>query len=209
MASKKRTTEDRRIGAIFASRLREARKARAWTQGRLADELAQLGAPMDRTTLAKIEKGQREVRLEELIALAAALDVAPIYLLFPIKDDVVVFRADEKARGVARYNVGPLVRLAPELEVNQVKARRWAAGEIPLKPENYRFYREQAAADRAPSAEELSPAEQQVLYEENEQLIRKLGDPFGVRLVHETEPAEQASPPGKRKPGRASARREQ
>ena len=114
-------TEGRRIEAIFAIRLREAREARGWRQQDLADRMSQLGSPMDRTTLAKIEKGKREARLGEVIALAAALDVAPTYLYLPIE--------------------GPEpVCLAPALAVDPGDARKWARGIKPLDPADHRVY---------------------------------------------------------------------
>jgi transcriptional regulator with XRE-family HTH domain len=185
------TKEERHIGAIFARRLREARNARGWTQQELAAALGRLSAPMDRTTVAKIEKGQREVRLDEFVAFAAALDIAPVHLILPIEGDVVVRYIDRKREALRNEKRGPAVRLAPALLVDQVKARRWARGEIPLDPANFRFYRDQGAGERSVSAEELSPDEQQAVREENERLLRKLG----VQVINE--PAEQA-PPTKR-----------
>jgi transcriptional regulator with XRE-family HTH domain len=115
------TTEGRRIEAIFAIRLREAREAHGWRQQDLADRMSELGSPMDRTTLAKIEKGKREARLGEAVALAAALDVAPTYLYLPIE--------------------GPEpVCLAPKLQVDPAHARQWARGTKPLDPANLRVY---------------------------------------------------------------------
>lgn len=118
-------TEGRRIGAIFALRLREAREARGWRQQDLSDRMGQLGAPMDRTTLAKIERGKREARLEEMIALAAALDVAPLNLYMPIEGDEPVC-------------------LAPALAVDPGDARKWARGFRPLDPTNHRVYQFQS-----------------------------------------------------------------
>lgn len=117
-----------RVGVIFARRLREAREARRWRQQDLADAMSKLGMPIDRTTLAKIEKGQREVRLDELVALAAALDIAPLHLFLPIEGDEPV-------------------RLAPKLTVDQIHARQWARGRRPLDPANFRFYRYQTPGD--------------------------------------------------------------
>jgi transcriptional regulator with XRE-family HTH domain len=198
MAKGTRTTEDRRIKAIFARRLREARSARGWTQQYLADRLIEMGVKMDRTAIARVERGQREVRLEELVAIAAALDVALVYLLFPIDGDVRHLAGPDKKGRTAAWKIGPLVRLAPGREVNQVKARRWASGEIPLDPANYRTYRDQTPGDRIVSVEELSPSERQVVNEEKERLLRKMG----VEIIHE--PAEQPSPT-KRGRGRAPA----
>jgi transcriptional regulator with XRE-family HTH domain len=106
------------VGEVFSSRLREARDARRWTQQELSARLAELGAPMDRTTIAKLEKGQRQARVEELVAIAVALDVSPLYLILPL-------RLDAK------------VKLAPKLVVEAIEALNWASGKGPLdRPTN-------------------------------------------------------------------------
>ncbi|HME03342.1 MAG TPA: helix-turn-helix domain-containing protein [Solirubrobacteraceae bacterium] len=177
-----------RVGAIFARRLREARNARRWTQQDLADAVDKLGAPMDRTVLARLEKGQREVRLDELVALAAALDVAIVHLILPIEGDITQQPVDEQGAPLrGRRQTGPAVALTPTLRVNQRKARRWARGEIPLRPASFRLYADQSPGDILPSAEELSPAEQQALNEENQRLIRKLG----IRIQEVDHPAKR------------------
>lgn len=110
------------VGQVFAARLREAREARRWTQQQLAGAMNALGAPMDRTTIAKLEKGHRQARVEELVALAAALDVSPTYLLLP-------------------WHLDARVKLAPKLSVDTFAALRWARGDGPLDPANERTYR--------------------------------------------------------------------
>jgi transcriptional regulator with XRE-family HTH domain len=138
--------EDRapRVGAIFARRLREARDERVWTQQDLSDALDALGAPMDRTTIAKLEKQQREVRLDELIAIAAALDVAVLHLILPIEGD-------------------DAVRLAPSLETGVERARDWAGGRHPLNADNARFYYYQSPRDSELDAENRSHEHLQVM----------------------------------------------
>lgn len=203
---------DRTVEAIFARRLREARKARGWTQQDLVDRLDELGVEWDRTTLARIEKRQRKVGLEEFVAIAAALDVAPIYLFLPIEGDVMSIYFDlegnavkgsgkrGRPHGVPGLPPGvPPVQLTPNLPVDQVKARRWAAGELPLAPENFAFYLQQNGGDRMVSAEELTPAQQEAVAEERRRQLVKLG----VQIVEEKPPTKQ---PKKRGRG-ASARK--
>lgn len=118
---KKTARKTRSVTEVFAERLREARNARRWTQQDLADALAKLGAPMDRTTIAKLEKGQRQVRLDELVAIAAALDVSPLFLFLPL-------RLEEE------------VKLAPKLARESFAAIQWARGVGPLNRANDRTY---------------------------------------------------------------------
>lgn len=51
----------------------------------LADRCTALGMPMDRTVIAKLEKGTRQtITLGEVIVLARALEVPPVALLFDL-----------------------------------------------------------------------------------------------------------------------------
>jgi len=54
----------------------------------VADRTEQLGCPVPRSNIADLEIGRRKhVLLSELIALAAALDVPPLMLLYPGPSD--------------------------------------------------------------------------------------------------------------------------
>ena len=57
---------------LFGKRLRVLRKQRDWTQEKLADE-----AGLDRTYLASIERGERNVSLMNIMKLSHALEVFP------------------------------------------------------------------------------------------------------------------------------------
>lgn len=51
----------------------------------LADRCAALGYPLDRTVIAKLEKGLRQtVTVADLLVLAKALEVPPLALVFPV-----------------------------------------------------------------------------------------------------------------------------
>jgi transcriptional regulator with XRE-family HTH domain len=73
-------------GQAFAGQLKRIRTRHEWTQRQLADRLAELGYPIDRPTLSKLERGgerARNVKLEEVLAIAYALDVSPYHLIAP------------------------------------------------------------------------------------------------------------------------------
>jgi transcriptional regulator with XRE-family HTH domain len=62
--------------AAVAANVRRLRTARAWTQSRLAEDLAgELGNRRDPTAITRIEKGNRAVTLDEAFALAAVFGV--------------------------------------------------------------------------------------------------------------------------------------
>ncbi|MER7459211.1 helix-turn-helix domain-containing protein [Micromonospora sp. NPDC126480] len=68
----------------LVERVKQLRKARGWSAQRLADEMAKVGVPWERMIVTKLENGRRAgVSVEEMLALAYVLDVAPVHLLIP------------------------------------------------------------------------------------------------------------------------------
>jgi transcriptional regulator with XRE-family HTH domain len=71
-----------------ARRVRELRRRRGLTAAQLAERLRQVGLDWDRSIVANLETGRRQaVSVEELLALALVLDVAPVHLLVPTDDE--------------------------------------------------------------------------------------------------------------------------
>lgn len=70
-------------GQRVGQRLRELRQERGLTLAALEEKLADLGRPILLSALSKIEKGQRRVDVDDLVALAQALDVSPNLLILP------------------------------------------------------------------------------------------------------------------------------
>jgi transcriptional regulator with XRE-family HTH domain len=54
----------------FRKRLKDERERRKWKQEELANKLVAKGIPMHWTSIAKIEKGSRSVRIDEAAAIA-------------------------------------------------------------------------------------------------------------------------------------------
>lgn len=99
--------------ARLRSRL-DGREGRKFTTQALADRTAQLGHPLDRSVIAKLEKGHRQsISVPELLVLAEALEVPPLLLLLPL--------------GHAET-----VEILPGTEVPVAAALRWLTGERPL-----------------------------------------------------------------------------
>jgi transcriptional regulator with XRE-family HTH domain len=70
-------------GSVVAEEILRLRRRREWTQQAFAERLSELGMPMDRSVIAKIETKKRQVSIDELFAIAAALEVSPMSLVIP------------------------------------------------------------------------------------------------------------------------------
>lgn len=66
---------------LIGKRVKQARAASKLTQEELSQKLINLGVPIDRAGVAKIETGIRGVLDFELVAIANALNVKTVWLL--------------------------------------------------------------------------------------------------------------------------------
>jgi len=75
------------VSRTVAANVRKLRRAREWSQDALAERVAMAGMPsLDRQKISKAERGYRATfSVDELVALAAALDVRPEELLTPFE----------------------------------------------------------------------------------------------------------------------------
>lgn len=84
----------------------------------LADRCAELGKPISRSAIAKLENGRREdVALSELLIIAAALDAPPALLVFPVGTDEDV-------------------QWLPGRQADPWTAYRWFVGDLSLTPDS-------------------------------------------------------------------------
>src|SRR5580698_6346445 len=107
-----------------AANLRRIRQERGLSYAELARRLAALGHPVLDTGLIKIEKGQRRVDVDDLMALAVALGTTPNRLLLP---------------EVEFANPGASCELTPGIRARVSDVWAWAYGEKPLgsKPASF------------------------------------------------------------------------
>ncbi|MGB3635115.1 MAG: helix-turn-helix transcriptional regulator [Rubrobacteraceae bacterium] len=68
--------EDSNVRVLFGRRIRELRKAKGYSQERFA-----MVSGLDRSYYGSVERGERNVSLDNISAIAKALD-EPIYKLF-------------------------------------------------------------------------------------------------------------------------------
>ncbi|WP_024801179.1 helix-turn-helix domain-containing protein [Nocardia sp. BMG51109] len=71
----------------YGAQVRGWRRARGWSQDDLADKLNDLGFEMHQTTVAKIERGIRPLRVAEAVALAQIFGVPPLSVFYGASPD--------------------------------------------------------------------------------------------------------------------------
>lgn len=117
---------------VVAKRVREIRRKHGLTVAQLAQRCAELGMPeLTSQAIYNLEAGRKDrqgrrrraVTVDELLALAAVLDVAPVWLLVPADDD------DKEP-----YQVTPT-----RAELADV-VRNWVRGDRPLPGTDWRRY---------------------------------------------------------------------
>jgi transcriptional regulator with XRE-family HTH domain len=124
----------------FGRRLKEVRDRNGVSTASLMRRLDDLGFRMRRAAIYEIEQGKRAVSLDEAFALAAALDVAPLFLMVPFEDN------EPNEQKKIRYGRGQVVELdrtlaemghfpwSSELRVGRLslipsEARGWIVGQ--------------------------------------------------------------------------------
>lgn len=81
--------------------VKRLRNERGWSAKQLAERLKGLGIPWDRDIVANFENGRRaSISLEETLALAYALDIAPAYFIIPDDNDQLVDIARQQVRSI-------------------------------------------------------------------------------------------------------------
>ncbi len=78
----------------IAGAIKDARDTKNMSAQQLADETKRLGYPISRSQIANYESGRKQsLDVAELLVIAAALDTAPVCLVFPgpYRDDVQIF----------------------------------------------------------------------------------------------------------------------
>jgi transcriptional regulator with XRE-family HTH domain len=127
--------EARRPSQVFAQRLRERREGRGFTQTQLAQLVTEAGQPMSKVALLRIERGERGLLLDEALALAQVLHVAPAHLLSPEDDEMVALTPSFSVDGAGLRNW--LLFGAPMLAMTQEGQRASARIKLAFNVENY------------------------------------------------------------------------
>lgn len=126
-------------GRHVADRLAELRASRNLTYQGLSDRLTELGWPIPELGLRRIEARARRVTVDDLLALASALNVSPLDLLLPRSE-------------------GELPTAVPE-DVNLDEVWAWAKQQTNLNPEARASYWRLQAVDLEDDVEKFRAAE--------------------------------------------------
>lgn len=122
-------------GEHVAAAITAQRQRHGWDQRHLAQLVTAAGRPMSASVLGKIESGARRVDVDDLLALAAALDVLPAALL-PGNDAAVSDPFEESAApGPVKARVLDDIAALGDLEVLDVTAPTLAAIAVRLATE--------------------------------------------------------------------------
>jgi transcriptional regulator with XRE-family HTH domain len=96
----------------FRTEIRRKREDLRWSQETLAEKLSARGVPMHWTTIAKIEKGTRSVRIDEAAAIAdlfeVSLDVLAGRQAVPGDDPAFALRALRDIAASSMWQIGGL-----------------------------------------------------------------------------------------------------
>jgi transcriptional regulator with XRE-family HTH domain len=109
------------VGAHAAETVRELREQRRLSYAELSRILERLGRPIPPLGLRRIEAGERRIDVDDLVALALALEVSPLRLLLPIEESSLVSNGD-------RYSA--------------VRLWDWGIGKWPLSGDEVTFVRD-------------------------------------------------------------------
>lgn len=99
-------------GLTVAENLKRIRTQIGMTQKDLSDELSRIGRKIPVSSIGKMEAGLRNVQVDDLMAIAVALDVSPLLLLLPdvrSEDDAINMtgaRHGSNARRIWKWAIG-------------------------------------------------------------------------------------------------------
>ncbi|MFJ8852402.1 helix-turn-helix domain-containing protein [Streptomyces sp. NPDC102437] len=172
-----------RVSRTIAQEVRRHRLARGMSAQQLADACDRLGSPMPRTVISNIENGRRgNVTVAEVGILAAALEVAPAALVFPVGyaeevehlpgRTVPPLEAADWWNGEAGASDGWALTLLRKHRRLETQIRRVYKGIWEQAISDYRWNGE-AAGPEAEGARQLAEEMKQQLHELRDEIARR------------------------------------
>jgi transcriptional regulator with XRE-family HTH domain len=86
----------------FGEKVKQWRRARNWSQEDLAEQLRQQGFEMHQTTVAKIERGTRPLRVAEAAAIATIFRVPPLAVFLGPPPEKIPWSIDKMHEALRR-----------------------------------------------------------------------------------------------------------
>lgn len=129
-----RALEIGEAGGCVAAAVTAHRQRRGWDQRHLAARVTDAGRPMSVSVLGKVEAGARRVDVDDLVALAVALEVPPAQLL-PGADDGADPFTEAASPGAVRRRVLEDIGALGDLEALDTTAPTLAAVAVRLAQE--------------------------------------------------------------------------
>lgn len=116
------------VGEQAASAIRALREKRRLSYAELSRILDGLGRPIPPLGLRRIEAGERRVDVDDLVALALALEVSPLALILPTEEGSLVPNgASYSARRIWDWGIGNWPLAGDEVTfVRDSQPLRWA-----------------------------------------------------------------------------------
>jgi transcriptional regulator with XRE-family HTH domain len=130
-----------RLSKQIGGAIRGTRAAQNISAVRLAARAGELGYPLHRTTISKIESGERAITVPELVVLAAALNTVPLALFVPDAASATT-------------------EILPGVEMLGVAAVGWFAGTASETPDGVK--RDKAITSRLDLAMRLTEVDEQL-----------------------------------------------
>lgn len=101
------------ISGYVVENVKRLRAQQRWSFAEFSEQMKRVGRPMLGSGLHRLEQGKRRIDVDDIVALAAALDVSPISLLMP-------------------FTSTGEVDLTEEIQVEALAAWDWMRGTRPL-----------------------------------------------------------------------------
>jgi 8-oxo-dGTP pyrophosphatase MutT (NUDIX family)/transcriptional regulator with XRE-family HTH domain len=117
-------------GRRLAANILALRKKLGLNQPQLAGRMQDQGRSVHATVVSKIEQLDRRVDVDDLVALAIALDVSPNRLLLAAEGGAI--HGESPGGQLITYEDGAEIELTPAVRVPLLNAWEWATGENPL-----------------------------------------------------------------------------
>jgi transcriptional regulator with XRE-family HTH domain len=115
-------------GTVVADQVRRLRESRGWSQEDLADEL-----DWKQAKVSRLERGSRGISVDDLMALALALNCSPAHLLTPSEPVAITREVVEDASVVREWVRGqkPLPNQDAPLFWTSLSSKEWEQRESP------------------------------------------------------------------------------